>query len=334
MSGNIAAVFFPRNFEVERTMWVGLAAFALAFFAQCVWGQDTTPIERSPQASGSSSAASRPQVASIGAASAAQTPAIPPQVVPTPSNTSVEIIAQRIDVLAKVVESAASAAKPPAIDPWQDTKSIILNVISNRLDSWLFGDSKGGFGLVARIAAILAFVIALIRLLLAIAMLNPAAPPTKWGAFKAWTRKSGVVRGMNVVIGALAVVFTGAALYVVMSAQGAPDISKASLTALQESLVACQANLSTMPRLQQLPVAPQAASSTLPMLEAMERYGKTCESAIRAADARLLQIEGSVMAIDNKQSWTFTKVIAFFAWLYLLVAMTYLLRSAASRPNT
>jgi hypothetical protein len=232
---------------------------------------------------------------------------------------------QRIDALARVVESTASAAKAPAVDPWQNTKAVLLNVLSNRLDAWLFGNGKGSVGFAVQVVAVLALVIALIRLMLAIAMFNPATPPTKWGQFKAWTRKNPVVRAINVLIGALAVAFTGVVLYVVMSARAAPDVAQASFSALQESLQACQTTLSKTSQLQQLIQTPPSTGTPPLSQEALDRLGKSCDTAIRDTNQRLKELQNTITTIEAKQPWTLTKIIAFLASAYLVVAVTALL---------
>ncbi|MFZ5548187.1 MAG: hypothetical protein ACOZJX_05790 [Pseudomonadota bacterium] len=205
--------------------------------------------------------------------------------------------------LTKAAEAAASAAGQPIVDPAQDAKAVILNVISNRLDAMLFGDGKGSVGLAAQVAATLAFIIALVRLMMAVALLNPETPQTPWGEFKAWTRKSGVVRAINVVIGALAVLFTGAALYVVLAAREVPgSCSSASVAATYQ---------------------PAPAPSSVSASAALQANA-TCEAAVRATDARVAQIGLVVKDIQDKQPWSFTKVLMFLACVYLVSAVTYL----------
>lgn len=324
MFRQITTFLFPRtDRNVQWVLQMSKAALVLSLTAQCAWAQPgvTSPLPSNKATTTSGTANSNPLTVTVGTTSTTQTPTQPATVAPPVPVTSIETLAQRIDVLAKAIESATSAAKPPKVDPWQDTKSIVLNVISNRIDSWLFGDGKGSVGFVAQIVAVLAFIIALVRLILAFAMLNPATPPTTWGRIKAGIQKNSVVRVINVFIGILAVIFTGAALYVVMSARATPDISQASITALQESLMACQTALSKAPKLQQPPPLP-SSTAQLQGLEAIEKLRTTCESAIRAKDNRLLQIEGAIASIDSKQPWTSTKILAFIAWVYLLVAVT------------
>lgn len=281
--------------------------------------QEPATTSRTALAASGAAAASSPQLQASQALPAAIAPA------PTaPASTSIDLLIQRVESLARAVDSAASSARQPYVDPWQDLKALILNVLSNRVDHILFGDGKGSVGLAAQVVAILAFIIAVIRLMMAVALLNPATPQTKWGEFKAWTRKSGVVRAINVVVGALAVLFTAAALYVVMAARAVPDASAASLATLKDGLASCQAALASRPERTREQSAGAQATATGITLEAMQRYSAACEGAIRATDARVVEIGQTVDAIDAKQSWTMTKVLAFLAWLYLLGGVTYL----------
>lgn len=309
-----------RNPAVECAL---IVALSLAVQQRAI-AQEPSALNRvgqSASAAASNAAASSPQII------ASQT--LPAASVPVPvaaTSSSVEALTKQVAALARAVDSAASTAKQPLVDPSQDVKSLILNILSNRIDDFLFGDGKGGVGLAAQVVAVLAFVIAIIRFMLAVSMLNPATPQTRWGQFKAWTRKSGVVRGINVVIGALAVLFTGAALYVVVSARAVPDASASSIAALKEALTTCQGSLAGRETTGAKPPATstQPPSAAAPAPEAMQRYGAACEAAIRSTEARVVQIEQAVAAIDAKQSWTLTKVLAFLAWLYVLAGITFL----------
>jgi hypothetical protein len=233
------------------------------------------------------------------------TPAVAASACARCPNTRDELLLQRIDALAVTIESAASQEKLPPADRWEDSKAVLLNVISNRLDAWLFGEIEGGAGFAVQIVAILAFAIALARLMMAIALLKPATPPTRWGRFKAWTRKSGVVRATNVVIGTLAVVFTGAALYVVVSARNAPDAAQASFAALEKNLQTCQTTLSSAVARPQVLVgrSPPATAAPPILPDALDRIRQSCDAGIRATDRGL----------------------AFLVSVYLIVAVTVLL---------
>jgi hypothetical protein len=242
--------------------------------------------------------------------------------------TALDALARRIDLLAITVERASQP--PPPIDPWQDAKSVVLNIVSSRLDAWLFGDGKDRVGRAAQLAAALAFVIALARLILAIALLNPKTPDTPWGRFKKWTRQSAVVRAINVVIGLLAVVFTGTALYVVTSARSAPAVTEEAVAALRESLKACESRA--------VACVPQDTGppSSLPISAgivrgAVQDCSTSCVEAIRATDVRLTQIENLTTHIDGKQPSAWTKMMQFVAWSYLLGVATYLLVQSLSQ---
>jgi len=308
---------------IRRTLFV-IALLMLAAASLPIWAQPASSPSRPREEVGAASAAA----ASASGSSISIVPALQSSCASCPAPAG-DALAQRVEALARAVESAASAAKPPLIDPWQDSKSVLLNMLSNRLDAWIFGDGKGSMGVAAYVAAVLAFSISLIRLMLATAMLNPATPPGAWGEFKAWTRRSGVVRGMNVVLAALAVLFTGAALYVVLTARATPDVAQASIGPLQESLKVCQAGLSAAAQRQ--PVPEPAAPSASSVREALDKVSRSCEAAFRTTDARMAQIQEATNVIEGKQPWPLTKVLVFLATIYLVVAITYLTVLVASR---
>lgn len=230
------------------------------------------------------------------------------------------VLMQRLDVLAAEVRAERD-------DPWQDAKSVVLNIISNRLDELLFGGAKGNVGIVPLIVAIVAVVIAAIRFVMACALLRSAVPPTGWGRFKTWIRQSGVVRAANVVVGALAVLFTAGALYVVMEARAAPDITRVSVAALENSLRSCQTKLANT-SVQSAPAShPPPSKPDISHVDAMNRLSESCDVTARANSDRLTSLHKSVAEIEAKQPWTLTKIIGFLAMAYLLYAATvFLLR--------
>lgn len=302
---------------------IGLSAAVLVLSALVGSAQTTPP----PEPVGQPSSVDAPRSARPDPGSGTlpqETPASPSPVAPNNAqDRSIELLGQRIDALAQAVRASTETAKAPEVDRWQDAKSVFLNVLSNRIDAWLFGEGNESVGLAAQVVATVALVIALIRFMLAVAMLNPATPPTLWGKFKAWTRKSSVVRGLDVVIGALAVIFTGAALYVVVSARASSVPAQESIITLQEALSACQTTLTQTSVA--LPKDAPARTVDRSAIEAMAGYARTCEAAFQGADARLIRIEGSMSRIDGKQPWAVTKFIAFLTSLYLIAGMTYLL---------
>lgn len=207
------------------------------------------------------------------------------------------------------------------IKPADDIKSVILNIISNRLDAWLFGDGKGKAGIVAEFAAVIAFFVAFLRLLIAFAVLKKTKPHTKRDKFKIWLRDSLVVRMLNVFFGLLACVYTGAALYVVVSAQATGEV-KSAVVALESSLKDCQSKLADIP--------PQPQRATVPgpgvpgAAETTERYVIRCQSAMDQANAHLTEIQRQVGGIANKQAWAITKVFTFLAVAWVTFAVTCL----------
>jgi hypothetical protein len=319
----VSQAYHVRPYSILRRSLVAAVIFVAA--CQIASAQLATSASQSLRQEPQGTVGTASAVAASGTASSASgTLAVPPVCASCPAATT-DVLAQRIDALVKAIESSPSAAKPPLIDRWQDSKAVLLNMLSSRLDAWIFGHGEGSVGVSAQIVAILAFSISLIKLMLAASMLNPATPPTPWGRFKAWTRKSGVARGINTVLAALAVIYTGAALHVVLSARSIPEVAQTSINALQESLKACQTSLAaTSAQRQPITRLPPMTAALPARQEALDRVSKSCDAAIRATNTHIVRVQKTANAIESKLPWTLTKVFAFLTAAYLIAAITYL----------
>lgn len=255
-----------------------------------------------------SAAASAAQAAAPGAASApAACPACPME----PS----EAVVRRLDGLLRAVEAAASA--PPPGDRWQDAKAVVLNVISSRLDDWLFGAAGGHPGWVAQGAAFVAFVFSALKFLLAWAQRNPPTRPGPWGRFKEWARTRPAARAINVVLSFGLLVISAAGLYVVTAARSDTDGVQRALGTLDTALQACQAELVTARA--RPPAEPLPATAPVLAPEALEQLSASCDRAITATQQRLDRIQQTSEEIAGRQPWAVTKLAAVLAMVFLVV---------------
>lgn len=289
---------------------VMIAAITLAIVPHVSWAQ--SPPNIAPQPIGSQNVTGSGLPSST---AQPESPAPPSPPTPDPPAGSIESLGRRIDALAQNVSALALAAEAPAVDPRQDSKSVILNVLSNRIDAWLFGQGNESVGLVAQAIAIGAFVVAWIKLGVALVMLHRKPSANWWGKLRAFIREHWFVRWSNLFFAVLALIFTGAALYVVLTARASTMASDQSVAALQKTLMACQATLATAV----LP-PPQDRST----VEAMAGYAKACEAAIHGTDLRLVGIEGTVTRIANRQPGVFSRFVGFIAALYLIGCVSVL----------
>lgn len=270
-----------KSSQTGRIAWA-LAAVLLFLGLEPAEAQGSRPaaVVIAASAPASSASAVAPAVASSASA-------------PDATTAQIDAVLTRLDALKQAVD----AAKPAAPNRWDDAKSVFLNILSNRLDAKLFGDGKEKAGLAAQFAAALALAVAVIRLITAVALLNPATPPTPWGRFKAWALQSAIVRRVNVAIGLLAVAFTATALYVVLSARSMSD-GEERFAGLRTDLAACREDLAR----QRDSMSSRTAATPLSdrFLTAFEQHGKACVAAAGAASGALANIEQQLSGIDGR----------------------------------
>lgn len=300
--------------------WWGPVLIALS-----VWGSALAPAaaQEAPRHAAASSA-----TAASAAASSASAPTRPGPAASagTADTADLEQLGQRIDKLAAAVSAAASAAQPN--DSWQDVKSVMLNVLSNRIDAFLFGGGGGGVSAGAKWLAGLAVGYAFLKLVLAIVLLNRDASGGFWSTLReSWCRNR-VLAGVRLALAVLALAYTGVTYYLVAGAESEAAASSAqSLEALRSSLQSCQAQLQARPQAQPA-TGPAAGAASAELMAAVERQGQACVNALRTQGATLSRLQEQVQAVEAAQPSGLSKMLTFLAWVCALGALGFLLSRA------
>ncbi len=298
------------------------AWWAPALIAISVWGSALAPAaaQEVPRHAAASSA-----TAASAAASSASAPTRPgPAARAGPAD--IAKVAQRIDMLAAAVSAAASAAQPN--DSWQDVKSVMLNVLSNRIDAFLFGGGGGGVSAGAKWLAGLAVGYAFLKLVLALVLLKRDASGGFWSKLReSWCRNR-FLAGVRLALAVLALAYTGVTYYLVAGAESETAASSAqSLEALRSSLQSCQAQLQARPQVQPT-TGPAAGAASAELMAAVERQGQACVNALRTQSATLSRLQEQVQAVEAAQPSGLSKMLTVLAWACALGALGFLLSRA------
>jgi hypothetical protein len=287
-----------------------------------VWGSALAPAaaQETPHHAAAPSAAA----ASV-AASSASAPTRPGPAA-SAGTADLEQLGQRIDKLAATVSAAASAAQPN--DSWQDVKSVMLNVLSNRIDAFLFGGGGGGVSAGAKWLAGLAVGYAFLKLVLAFALLKRDASGGFWSKLRECWCRNRFLAGVRLALAVLALAYTGVTYYLVAGAESETAASSAqSLEALRSSLQSCQAQLQARPQAQPA-MGPAAGAANAELMAAVERQGQACVNALRTQGATLSRLQEQVQAVEAAQPSGLSKMLTFLAWVCALGALGFLLARA------
>lgn len=297
--------------------------WAPALIAISVWGSSLAPAaaQEAPRHAAASSA-----TAASAAASSASAPTRPGPAA-SAGTADLEQLGQRIDKLAAAVSAAASAAQPN--DSWQDVKSVMLNVLSNRIDAFLFGGGGGGaVSAGAKLLALLALVYAGLKLLLAFFLLYRGPSGGRLDALRERMCRNRGLAVLRCGLAILALAYTGVAYYLVAGAASVSDASSAaSLEALRSSLQSCQAQLQARPQAQPA-TGPAAGAASAELMAAVERQGQACVNALRTQGATLSRLQEQVQAVEAAQPSGLSKMLTFLAWACALGALGFLLSRA------
>ncbi len=311
--------------ETENRTHSPQAWWAPALIAISVWGSALAPAaaQEVPRHAAAPSA-----TAASAAASSASAPTRPGPAA-SAGTADLEQLGQRIDKLAAAVSAAASAAS--AAQPnesWQDVKSVMLNVLSNRIDAFLFGGGGGGVSAGAKWLAGLAVGYAFLKLVLAFALLKRDASGGFWSKLlECWCRNR-FLAGVRLALAVLALAYTGVTYYLVAGAESETAASSAqSLEALRSSLQSCQAQLQARPQVQPT-TGPAAGAANVELMAAVERQGQACVNALRTQGATLSRLQEQVQAVEAAQPSGLSKMLTFLAWACALGALGFLLSRA------
>lgn len=322
--------------EEKKSAVSSLRWLSRGLAATCVW------LALSAQAQAPTSRPAPPAAAAMPAASAASTgPATPPasaasEIAPArarpamvpasgPAAPDLDRLGERIDKLALAVAAAASAAQPN--DSWQDVKSVALNVLSNRIDAFLFGGgSGGGVSAGARLLALVALVYAAVKLLLALALLRRGSTGGFWDRVREGLCRNQVLAGVRCVLAVLALAYTGVAYYLVSGTEAAAAQNSAqSIEALRSSLQSCQAQLQARPPAQPATGPAPVGVASAELMATVARQAQACTSALRNQDATLARLQEQVQAVSAAQPGGLSKGLTFLAWVFALGALAALL---------
>lgn len=310
--------------------------WAAALIAISVWGSAPAAAQEPSRHTAASAASAAITTATVtatataaaaasAAASSASAPALPGRAA-SAGTADLEQLGQRIDKLAAAVSAAASAGQPN--DSWQDAKSVMLNVLSNRIDAFLFGGGSGGVSAGAKLLAGLAVGYAFVKLVLALALLNRGASGGFWSNLRESLCRSRVLAGVRLALAVLALAYTGVAYYLVAGAESEAAASSAqSLEALRSSLQSCQAQLQARPQAQPA-TGPAAGAASAELMAAVERQGQACVNALRTQGATLSRLQEQVQAVEAAQPSGLSKMLTFLAWVLALGALALLLQRA------
>lgn len=296
--------------------------WAPALIAISVWGSALAPAaaQEAPRHAAASSA-----TAASAAASSASAPTRPGPAA-SAGTADLEQLGQRIDKLAAAVSAAASAAQPN--DSWQDVKSVMLNVLSNRIDAFLFGGGGGGVSAGAKWLAGLAVGYAFLKLVLALALLKRDASGGFWSKLREGWCRNRFLAGVRLALAVLALAYTGVTYYLVAGVESETAASSAqSLEALRSSLQSCQAQLQARPQVQPT-TGPAAGAANVELMAAVERQGQACVNALRTQSATLSRLQEQVQAVEAAQPSGLSKMLTFLAWACALGALGFLLSRA------
>ncbi len=238
------------------------------------------------------------------------------------SSVTTAQLAGRVELLRIAVESAKNQ---PTFDAHQDSKAIILNIISTRIDSWIFGNSSKGIGVAALSVAALALFFSIFRMVWSGMLLKRDTPSTKWGRFRARLRTNKAVLFFNFVTAVFSVVFAASALYVIHVARTSSPVNETAMSELKTDLMACQTDLAEMSAASARTLPPaQFANSSPDIKIAIEDLRKSCETNSQATQTQLSEIKDSVDSVKSKQPWVLTKMFVFLALILAVLGVGYL----------
>jgi hypothetical protein len=204
----------------------------------------------------------------------------------------------RLEAAAARLETAAAAFKKDD-SVWD---SIFVNVLSNRIDEFLFGKGNEHRGAVAVGAAWLTLAVSLLKLLI---------------AYFSWRKlHSRVQRGWRVVDMTLALFLTVAAamgVWVLMAAKSEADVVAQQLTANNKALDACAVELQALRAQRPGVEKPQQTQISNQLLESFNALAKTCTAQQQALVNQVNALKNTTDSVAKSQWGSFFQFIVFLA---------------------